>query len=236
MLGSINAIMIILPCLQYFPIYLIIIAIKVYYLIRNQSSMFEKEVVIDGRGHLLGRLASKVAKEILNGQRVVIVRCELLLRSGSLFRNKLKYHEFLGKGMNTNPRRGQFHFRSPSRIFWRTVRGMLPHKTPKAAAALGRMKVFEGIPYPYDQKRRMVVPDALKVLRLKAHRKFCVLGDLAKQIGWTKSALVERLEEKRKVKADKFWQLKEKKVKARAQAKGSKDLVKVNEELAKYGF
>lgn len=138
--------------------------------------------------------------------------------------------------MNTNPRRGQFHFRAPSRIFWRTVRGMLPHKTPKAAAALGRLKVFEGIPYPYDQKKRMVVPDALKVLRLKSHRKFCVLGELAQQIGWTKKVLVEKLEEKRKTKAGKFWQLKEKKSKARQQAKGSKDLQKVNEELAKYGF
>jgi large subunit ribosomal protein L13Ae len=29
--------------------------------------MFEKEIVVDGRGHLLGRLASKVAKEILRG-------------------------------------------------------------------------------------------------------------------------------------------------------------------------
>jgi large subunit ribosomal protein L13Ae len=38
--------------------------------------MFEKEVIIDGRGHLLGRLASVVAKELLNGQRVVVVRCD----------------------------------------------------------------------------------------------------------------------------------------------------------------
>lgn len=198
--------------------------------------MFEKEIVIDGRGHLLGRLASKVAKELLNGQRVVVVRCELLLRSGSLFRNKLKYHEFLRKGMNTNPRRGQFHYRSPSRIFWRVVRGMLPHKTPKGGIALGHLKVFEGIPYPYDQKRRMVVPDALKILRLKSHRKFTVLGELAAQIGWTKKGLVERLEEKRKTKSGKFWELKQKKLDARAKARNSKDLQKVNEELAKYGF
>lgn len=198
--------------------------------------MFEKEIVIDGRGHLLGRLASKVAKELLNGQRVVVVRCELLLRSGSLFRNKLKYHEFLRKGMNTNPRRGQFHFRAPSRIFWRVVRGMLPHKTPKGAAALGKLKVFEGIPYPYDQKRRMVVPDALKVLRLKSHRKFTVLGELAQQVGWTKKGLVERLEEKRKTKSSKFWELKQKKLEARAKARNSNDLKKVNDELANYGF
>lgn len=198
--------------------------------------MFEKEVVIDGRGHLLGRLASKVAKEILNGQRIVIVRSEAILRSGSLFRNKLKFHEFLNKGMNTNPRRGQFHFRTPARIFWRTVRGMLPHKTPKAAAALGRLKVFEGIPYPYDQKRRLVVPDALKVLRLKSHRKFHVLGDLAAKIGWTKKDLVGRLEEKRKAKAEKYYQAKQKKTKAREQARKHKDLAQVNNELAKYGF
>lgn len=198
--------------------------------------MFEKEIVIDGRGHLIGRLASKVAKELLNGQRVVVVRCELLLRSGSLFRNKLKYHEFLRKGNNSNPRRGQFHFRAPSRIFWRIIRGMLPHKTPKGATALGKLKVFEGIPYPYDQKRRMVVPDALKILRLKSHRKFTVLGELAAQIGWTKKTVVDRLEEKRKVKAGKFWELKQKKIAAKSKARNSNDLKKVNDELAKYGF
>jgi large subunit ribosomal protein L13Ae len=29
--------------------------------------MFEKELIIDGKGHLLGRLASIVAKQLLNG-------------------------------------------------------------------------------------------------------------------------------------------------------------------------
>lgn len=33
--------------------------------------MFEKVVIVDCRGHLLGRLASTIAKEILSGQRVV---------------------------------------------------------------------------------------------------------------------------------------------------------------------
>lgn len=198
--------------------------------------MFEKEVVIDGRGHLVGRLASKIAKEILNGQRVVVVRCELLQKSGSLFRNKLKFQEFLNKTRNTNPRKGHIHFRTPSRIFWRTVRGMLPHKTPKGSAALGRLKVFDGIPFPYDQKKRVVVPDALKVLRMKSHRKFCVLGELAQKIGWTKKDLVTRLEEKRKVKSQKFWELKQKKLQARKQAGSNKDLQKFNEELAKFGF
>jgi len=39
---------------------------------------------------------------------------------------------------------------------------MIPHKTKRGEAALDRLKVYEGIPPPYDKIKRMVVPDALK--------------------------------------------------------------------------
>uniref|UniRef100_A0AC11DR50 Uncharacterized protein n=1 Tax=Ovis aries TaxID=9940 RepID=A0AC11DR50_SHEEP len=136
-------------------------------------------LVLDGRGHLLGRLAAIVAKQVLLGQKVVVVRCEGINISGNFYRNKLKYLAFLRKRMNTNPSRGPYHFRAPSRIFWRTVRGMLPHKTKRGQAALERLKVFDGIPPPYDKKKRMVVPAALKVVRLKPACKFAYLGRLA---------------------------------------------------------
>lgn len=46
-------------------------------------------VVIDGKGHLLGRLASIISKQILSGQKIVVVRCEEINISGSFFRNKV---------------------------------------------------------------------------------------------------------------------------------------------------
>jgi hypothetical protein len=46
------------------------------------------QVVIDGKGHLLGRLASIVAKQLLSGQKIVVVRCEALNISGEFFRAK----------------------------------------------------------------------------------------------------------------------------------------------------
>ncbi|TKC49697.1 hypothetical protein EI555_016867, partial [Monodon monoceros] len=79
---------------------------------------------------------------------------------------------------------GPYHFRAPSRIFWRTVRGMLSHRTKRGQAARDRLKVFDGIPPPYDKKQRMVVPAALKVVRLKPVRKFAYLGRLAREVGW----------------------------------------------------
>lgn len=196
--------------------------------------MFAKETVIDARGHLYGRLASLVAKEILNGQKITLVRCEDMNISGSLYRNRLKYMEFKRKGMNSNPRKGQFHFRAPSKIFWRTVRGMIPHKTARGSAALDRMKAFDGMPHPFDRRKKMVVPAALKVLRLKSHRKFCRLGDLAKSVGWKYNDLTKRLEDQRRVKSAAYFKRKIalEKVKKQAVLKISKD---AKAALVKYG-
>jgi large subunit ribosomal protein L13Ae len=52
--------------------------------INNEGTMvLTATKVIDGRDHLLGRLASVVAKELLAGQKVVIVRCDEMAVSGS---------------------------------------------------------------------------------------------------------------------------------------------------------
>ena len=53
------------------------------------------QVTIDGKGHLLGRLASTVAKQLLNGQKIVVVRCEALNISGEFFRAKRMSTQYL---------------------------------------------------------------------------------------------------------------------------------------------
>ncbi|THG01608.1 hypothetical protein TEA_010044 [Camellia sinensis var. sinensis] len=148
------------------------------------SGICARRVVVDARHHMLGRLASILAKELLNGQKVVVVRCEEICLSGGLVRQKMKYLRFLRKRMNTKPSHGPIHFRAPAKILWRTIRGMIPHKTKRGAAALGRLKAYEGIPPPYDKMKRMVIPDALKVLRLQAGHKYCLLGRLSSEVGW----------------------------------------------------
>jgi len=125
--------------------------------------------------------------------------------SGSHYRNKLKWHDMARKHHNTNPTRGgPFHYKSPSQIFYRTVRGMIPHKTERGAAALGRLKVFEGIPPPYDKMKRMVVPQALTVSKLKPGREVAHLGLLAHEIGWKHYDLLKRLEAARKTESSAY--------------------------------
>merc|ERR1712216_595122 len=192
--------------------------------------------VIDCKNHLLGRLASIIAKELLCGQRVVCVRCEDINISGSFYRNKLKYLDKLRKRTNTNPQHGPFHFRAPSRIFYRCIRGMIPHKTHRGKCAMERLKCFEGIPAPYDKQKRMVVPDAFRVTRLKPGRRFCVLGRISHEIGWKQKEVLERLENKRKELGKAYY---EEKKALSAKAKAAKAATAdgaFNQLLANYGY
>lgn len=118
----------------------------VAYTLLDLQMVFDNVVIIDCRGHLLGRIASIVAKELLLGQRVVLVRCEEINISGSFIRNKLLYMSYLRKKMNSNPKLGPFHFRAPSRLVWRTIRSMMQHKIAKCEAALERLKVRSMLP------------------------------------------------------------------------------------------
>jgi len=197
-------------------------------------------IIIDGRGHLIGRLAATVAKTVLQGHNVVVVRCEGLNISGSFYRNKLKYLEFLRKRCNINPARGPFHFRAPSKIFTRIVRGMVPHKTDRGKHALVRLSAFEGIPTPYDKKKRSVVPSALRILRLKPRRRFTELGRLATEVGWQYETVVATLEKKRKIKAKHYYlrqhELKKLKTAAKKQLASKPQVAKHLAVLQQYGY
>merc|ERR1712200_77664 len=99
----------------------------------------------------------------------------------------------LKKRCNVLPTRGPFHFRAPGKIFYRCVRGMVPHKTERGKAALKRLQTFEGVPPPYDKKKKMVIPSALKVLRLEH------------EVGGKYQDIIEALEAKMKVKGEAFY-------------------------------
>lgn len=49
--------------------------------------------------------------------------------------------------MNTNPSKHFYHYRAPSKIFYRAIRGMIPHKTPRGGIALSRLEVRRSRPF-----------------------------------------------------------------------------------------
>lgn len=81
------------------------------------------------------------------------------------------------------------------------------------------LQVFEGVPAPYDKMKRMVVPQALRLTRLKPGREFAVLGRLCHEVGWQHMDLINRLEKARKAASEAAFKKKQEAVKRIAAAK-----------------
>lgn len=134
--------------------------------------------IVNADGLILGRMASEVAKKLLNGEKVVIVNAEKAVLSGKKKSKVAEAKEFLEVG---SPGRGPFHYRQPDRILRKTVRGMLPFKQPKGKMAYKRLKVFIGVPEEF-KGQQMITFDEAQASKLKGP--YFTLGELAKEIGW----------------------------------------------------
>ncbi len=139
----------------------------------------EHAVVIDAKGLILGRMASMVAKRLLQGETIIIVNAEKAAISGKRLSLVREAKTFLEVG---HPRKGPYHFRRPDRIVRRTIRGMLPRKKPKGQQAYKRLKVFLDVPQELKDKETQTIPEA-NAERLRCP--YITVGELAKEIGWT---------------------------------------------------
>jgi large subunit ribosomal protein L13Ae len=98
------------------------------------------------------------------------------------------------------------------------------------------LKVFDGVPAPYDTRKKQVVPAALKVLRLKNFRKYCAVGDLCTSVGWKRQDLIESLETKRKERSKNFYEKKLNVLKKRRTAHKGNEFKDLKAKLAQLGY
>lgn len=134
--------------------------------------------IIDAENLILGRMASIIAKRLLEGEKIIIINAEKTVLSGKKKSKVRAAKEFLEVG---HPKKGPFHYRRPDRIVRKTVRGMLPYKQPKGKHAYKRLKVFIGIPEELEDQKTEVLAKA-HAEKLKCP--YFTIGELAKEIGW----------------------------------------------------
>ncbi len=137
---------------------------------------------VNADGLILGRMASKVAKRLLNGEEVIILNAEKAIISGKKKSKVAEAKQFLEVGA---PERGPFHYRRPDRIVKKTVRGMVPFSQPKGKNALKRLKVFMGVPEDFKNQQTITFTEA-QVAKLKGPH--FTLAELAKEVGWNEGA------------------------------------------------
>lgn len=144
-------------------------------------------MIINAEGMVLGRLASYIAKYLLEEEEktragkkdeideVIVVNAEKAIITGSKEAIMTRYNFMRKVGTY---RKGPYYPRMPDRILKRTVRGMLPYQKPHGRKALKALKVYIGIPQEYSKKKF----EKLDLGEIKSP-KFMELGKISKTLG-----------------------------------------------------
>lgn len=142
----------------------------------------DEHAVVDGTNHIAGRLASNVAKLLLEGKRVSIVNCDKIMISGTRTNIINEYRKFLEISSIIHPEHGPYHPRRPDTIITRMIRGMLPRKKPSGLTAHKRLRAYIGSPKQLKSLKKIQFEKA-KITRPTAN--YTTMAELGRTIGWT---------------------------------------------------
>ncbi len=140
------------------------------------------KIIVNGEGHILGRLSSIIAKKLLEGNEIVVVNVEKVIVSGEKRMVVDSYKKILGVKVHLSHKWRPKRPRSPIRLFKASVKGMLPKNNKRGREALSRLKVYVGVPDEFKDAEMVVFKDAYKD-RLKTN-KYVELSVIAKEMGW----------------------------------------------------
>ena len=127
---------------------------------------------VDASDQVAGRLASQVAKMLVNGEEIMIVNAEKAIITGDPVANKKIFMEKVQRG---DPYHGPFYPKRPDRVLKRMIRGMLPYKKSRGRDAFQRLKVFNSVPEEFKDKTFQKIEGAAN-----AHKcKFVTLEQIA---------------------------------------------------------
>ncbi|KAK6089690.1 hypothetical protein P3W45_001332 [Vairimorpha bombi] len=153
----------------------------------------QKHIIVDASEHVAGKLASKIAKLLLEGNKVTVLCTERAILTGPLDRSIAKFKSFMNKRCRVNPRKGPYHHILPSMRYYRIIRGMIPYKMYKGREAMKNLEVHEGIPAEFENSERVKFPECLLKYCNKPGKKFALLGDLLVKFGWKHAKIVKEL-------------------------------------------
>lgn len=133
--------------------------------------------IYDAENQILGRLSSVVAKQLLQGEKIIIVNAEKSVLSAS---REFAIEHYKNKYERGDPIHGPFFPKQPERILSRTIRGMLPWDRTRGREAFKNLKVFVGVPEELKSKpvEKIKIADASKL-----KTKFITLGEISERMG-----------------------------------------------------
>ena len=110
--------------------------------------------VIDGKGAILGRLASYVAKEALKGEEIALLNCDEIIISGNKKTIKADFQK--KRSRVGHSQKGPKLSKTSERMVKRSIRGMLPeHRFGRGRAAFKRIKCYKRVPKEFEESKKI---------------------------------------------------------------------------------
>jgi len=139
--------------------------------------------VIDGTNMILGRVASNVAKMLLEGEEVAIVNAGKMVISGDLPYLVEKYNARRRMKDKSTPEHSPKWPRRPDIFARRIVRGMLPWDSSRGRQAFRRLRTYQDVPKELEAADRVALPGASAE---KLNTKFHSVELLCSRLGYTR--------------------------------------------------
>lgn len=137
------------------------------------------EINIDATNLIVGRMGSYAAKQALLGHSINIFNCEKAVMTGGKKFNAEQYLYLIKE--TGQPQKGPFISRLPDRFVRRQIRGMLPYKKSRGAAAWKRIMCYVGVPDEFKKKKLITLDWASA--KHKRTMKIITIGELCRMIG-----------------------------------------------------
>lgn len=116
--------------------------------------------VIDAENKVLGRLASKVASKLMDGEEIKIINAEKAMITG---KKSSIIEKYKGKKDQGDRYHGPFNPEKPDRMLKKTIEGMLPSNRKKGREALECLKVYQENPQEIEQEEIKSFAESVKI-------------------------------------------------------------------------
>ena len=113
-------------------------------------------MIVDVKGLVAGRVATKVAKALIKGETVTVINAQDSVVVGNSESIMEKYKRRVDAAIKSNPHFGPKYSRVPDRMFRRMVRNMLPTKKSAKERLIKNLEVFNAVPKELAKEKALL--------------------------------------------------------------------------------
>lgn len=136
-------------------------------------------MIVDGKNLIAGRLASKVAKAAVKGEKVLVLNAEEVVIVGNKKNILEKFYTRTHASVLSNPHYGPKYDRIPSKILRRMVKGMLPNGPRARERCIKLVTIYNSTPKLMPKEEVIT----FKEIEFDGHKNHITLKELGTLLG-----------------------------------------------------